>query len=95
MNNQMEFAAHDTHACSQVERMLARLKATPGEDVPMPELARAATENQQGVGFCVSRRIYDLRRRGRSEGFFIPKPRVEWSEGQCHTFYRLEYLDQP
>ena len=87
--HQLEFAANDTHAMTQADRMLARFLATPGVEVPMPELARAATENQQGVGFCVSRRIYDLRRRGQTEGFEIPEPRKEWIEGQLHTFYRL------
>ena len=92
---QLTFQAHETDASSQTRRVIARLKATPGEDVPMFELAMAATENKKGIGFCVSRRIYDARRIGKTEGFFIPKPRCEWKGGQLHTWYRIEYFQQP
>lgn len=49
---------------SQCDRLLARLQETPGQWVPMPELARAISDSGTGCGICVSRRIYDLRQRG-------------------------------
>lgn len=48
---------------SQTARILIRLRQTPGEWVPMPELARIGSGKPNG--FCmVHSRIADLRRAG-------------------------------
>jgi hypothetical protein len=83
------------HKDSQTERLIARLAQTPGEDVPMPELARVISEGGQGTGICVSRRIYDARRVGKLKGFSIPPPKSINLNGQRQTAYRLEYYEQP
>jgi hypothetical protein len=53
-----------TVGCSQKDRLLARLLESPGQWVPMPELARVMSTGGDGTGVCVSRRIYDLRNAG-------------------------------
>lgn len=90
MNEQLE---HDASAsksnCSQVERLHSALnEAGEGSWVPMPELAKAMSNGGQGTGICVSRRIYDLRRRLEADGFTIEQ-RSEFHDGVCHSFYRI------
>ena len=87
----MNSSAHQ----SQTDRLIARLAQTPGEDVPMPELARCLSDGGQGTGICVSRRVYDARAVGKVKGFSIPKPVQRTVDGQRQTFYRLEYFEQP
>lgn len=53
-----------TVGCSQKDRLLARLRETPNQWVPMPELACVMSQGGDGTGVCVSRRIYDLRNAG-------------------------------
>lgn len=69
MNHGPNPTAQDEHqaatvGCSQKDRLLARLQEFPGVWVSMPELAKAMSPSGSGVGACVSRRIYDLRRAG-------------------------------
>ena len=74
---------------SQCDRILNALReAGEGTWVPMPELARAASEAGQGVGICVSRRIYDLRHRLTKDGQTIEQ-RDEYKGHLRHSFYRL------
>lgn len=80
---------------SQTERLIARLAEARGELVPMPELARVISDGGQGTGICVSRRIYDARRLGKTRGFSIPKPVATTVEGQRQTAYCIEFHDQP
>lgn len=75
--------------CSQVERLHSALyEAGEGTWVPMPELARAMSNGGQGTGICVSRRIYDLRRKLEARGFTIEQS-SQWADGVCHSFYRI------
>lgn len=74
-----------TAPASQCDRLLARLVASRGQWVPMPELARACSPSDTGIGICVSRRIYDLRRRGNT----IECRDEKQHDGQRHTSYRL------
>lgn len=89
----MPFA--DANHQSQTARLIACLTEARGELVPTPELARVMSDGGQGVGICVSRRVYDARKIGRTRGFSIPKPIQQVVDGQRQTAYRLEYHEQP
>ena len=80
---------------SQTDLLIERLTEAHGADVPMPELARVMSRGGDGAGVCVSRRVYDARRVGKSRGFSIPAPVARTVDGQRQTFYRLEYWEQP
>jgi len=82
---QQEFKATGAGA-SQCDKILARLKETPGEWVPMPELYRVSG------AMAVHSRIADLRGLGFTIGH-----RNERREGSraTHSFYRLEYEEAP
>jgi len=87
---------HDASAspanCSQCARILNVLReAGEGTWVTMPALARAASEAGQGTGICVSRRIYDLRKRIAKDNQTIEQ-RDQWTDGVRHSFYRLAPL---
>ncbi len=69
---------------SQCDLILARLKETPGEWVPMPELYRVSG------AFAVHSRISDLRKLG-----FSIAHKNERTEKATHSFYKLEYGEQP
>lgn len=84
---QLTFEEHGG-AQSQNAKILARLKATPGVDVPMPELERISGSHR------LNSRAADLRKRGKKEGFQI-FCRTEHVNGQVHSFYRLEYIEAP
>jgi hypothetical protein len=73
---------------SQNAKILARLKATPGVDVPMPELERISGSHR------LNSRAADLRRQGKKEGFQI-FCRTTHEGGTVKSFYRLEYIEQP
>ncbi len=78
-----------TAGCSQSDRILSALHdAGVGTWVPMPALAKAASPSGEGVGICVSRRIYDLRKKLRHEGWDI-KQASEFFDGQHHSMYRI------
>lgn len=73
-----------TAGCTQKDRLLARLQEWPGVWVSMPELAKAMSPSGNGVGVCVSRRIYDLRRAGHKI------EQEDYTEnGVRHSAYRL------
>lgn len=78
---QAEFKSAATGA-TQNERILNRLRQCFGKDVPMPELAKAATST--GIGVAVHSRINDLRQ----AGYKIIQS-SERHKGQVHSFYRL------
>jgi hypothetical protein len=85
---QQEFAASGDGS-SQCDRMLFALhEAGAGTWVPMPQLAKAASRGGEGTGICVSRRIYDLRKRIAADGWDIQQS-SEFSDGQNHSFYRI------
>lgn len=78
--------------CSQCARILAVLRECgEGTWVPMPELARAASNGGQGTGICVSRRIYDLRKRLVKDQQTI-KQRDQYEDGVRLSFYALAPL---
>lgn len=79
---QQEFTARAGGA-SQCDLILARLKETPGEWVPMPELFRVSG------AFAVHSRVSDLRKLG----FAIAHKNVRSEAGATHSFYRLEYTE--
>lgn len=74
---------------SQCDRILHRLKETPDQWVPMPELVRVSG------GYAVHSRIADLRKRGPAEGFSIDHKNESGADGKIHSFYRLTYYDVP
>ena len=76
------------HAPTQCDRMLERLARSPGDWVPMPELARVMSDGGEGTGICVSRRIYDLRKRGN-----LIEVRAEQEGKQKHLRRQEEYGD--
>jgi len=74
---------------SQCDRILSALhEAGPGTWVPMPQLAKAASRGGEGTGICVSRRIYDLRKQLRAEGWDIQQV-SNYEDGQNLSFYRI------
>jgi hypothetical protein len=83
MNEQLELTDQQLHRASgggdtQADRILARLRETPGEWVPMPELARIGSGKLHG--YCmVHSRVADLRKRGHD---------IE-QRGGCESEYRL------
>lgn len=83
---QLEFQAK-AGGHSQADKILARLTASTGEWVEMPELVRVSG------GYAVHSRIADLRKRG--EGKFQIDHRNENVEGKIHSFYKLEFIAQP
>lgn len=82
--------------------MLERFKATPGEEVEMPELARIASGSPNGgQGLAVHARIGScptpgnprgegLRGRGSREGFTITN-RVDRTVKPYRSFYRFDW----
>lgn len=81
-----------TAGCSQADRILSALReAGEGSWVPMPVLAKAASRGGEGTGICVSRRIYDLRKRLRADGWDIQQA-SEFQDGQHHSMYRIVRL---
>jgi hypothetical protein len=68
---------------TQCDRILARLQASEGEWVPMPELALVATPT--GIGTAVHSRIADLRKRGCA----IDRRCERNEDGRCCSYYRL------
>lgn len=97
MNEPTSQIEHEASAsgenCSQCARILAVLReAGEGTWVPMPELARAASNGGQGTGICVSRRIYDLRKRLAKDAQTI-KQRDQWEDGVRLSFYALTPLE--
>lgn len=73
----------------QAQRILDALCYWPaGERCPMPHLARVASNDGNGTGVCVSRRIYDLRKHCRKYGYDILNDTVK-KDGQVHSFYRI------
>lgn len=74
----------------QAQRILDALCYWPaGEWCPMPHLARVASDSGLGTGICVSRRIYDLRRHVRKQGYEIIQDSHRSGDGRVHSFYRL------
>lgn len=69
----------------QAQRILARLQATPNQDVPAVELHRAGSGSEHGWCASISRRISDLRKQGHD----VVLSRDETVNGQRHTWYKL------
>lgn len=74
----MNANANQTTDPTQAERILQRLRATPGEWVPMPELARVSG------AFAVHSRISELRESGA-----VIECRQTGSRPR-HSFYRIQ-----
>lgn len=73
-----ESAAARNRGPSQAERVLARLRQSEGQWVPMPALAAASG------AYAVHSRISDLRRAGHRV-----EHRNHWADGICCSEYRL------
>ena len=95
---QKEFTATGA-GLSQCDKILARLRQTPGDWVSEPDLLAVSGSH------AVHARIGDLRKRGRTapagEGFQIENrtARVLRNDGSggfsIHSDYRITYFDQP
>lgn len=70
-------SAYENSEPTQAELILARLRRTPGQDVPMPELAAVSG------AYAVHSRVAELR----GDGYRI-ECRVRGSRPR-HSFYRL------
>lgn len=79
---QLEFTAR-AGGQSQCDRILERLQKSAGQWVSIVELHRVSGS------YVIHSRIADLRKRGCQI-----EQRNEWSDGQCHSFYRLNFLDR-
>ncbi len=82
---QLEYASRDVGR-SQCARILARLQASAGKWVAMPELAEVASPSGDGRGLAVHARMGDLRRKG----YFVAwKAGERKSDGSNTSFYML------
>ena len=87
---ELEFRAH-SGGQTQNQKLAAYFQANPGQDIPMPELARVITPT--GIGAAVHSRIADLRKPKDRGGFGMAienRRSRNQSTGLVESWYRYQ-----
>lgn len=77
-----------TNWSAQSQRLWDYLANRPNEDIPQPELNRAAAGAGGVYVNSFTKRLSECRKRAQAAGGDVIKSRDEWVEGQRRTHYR-------